>query len=132
MKNRKLAFTLVELMIVVLVVAILATIGIPGYLKSKKRAIQKEGISSVKLIAAAERIYRMERDSYFYYPNSGAISTVGDINDNLKLFLNTSNWTYTLTNTGGVIQIQAANSSGCTYTISTSNLDVEPTPSGCI
>ena len=130
MIKKRIAFTLIELLIVVMIVVILATIGIPGYYKAKRKAIQKEGISSLKLIAAAERIYRLERDSYFYYPNSGTVSALDDINNNLKLFLNPTNWTYSITNNAGVITAQAV-SGACTYTITSGNLDAEPTGAGC-
>lgn len=93
-------FTLIELLITVLVVAILVALGIINYTGSKERAISKEAIVNLKLIAAAEKIYRMEIGGY--YPSDGASPQehIQNINSYLKLSLSPAasrNWDYSVT-----------------------------------
>jgi type II secretory pathway pseudopilin PulG len=132
------AFTLIELMLVVAVVITLALIAIPSYSKSKNRALQKEAISNLKLIAAGERIYKMESNSYVGCSCTSAANcanTSNGCNYLLKLMLNTVNWTYSVSTSGGSGCTITAYSSGigCTYTLNSSGFDTQDysTSSGC-
>ncbi len=94
----KKGFTLLELMIVVIIVGILATIGVQQYMPAKERAMGKEAQLNLRLIAAAERVYRMEND--VYYPANGVtVSAINSINSNLKLNIPTTNWIYQIAGT---------------------------------
>jgi prepilin-type N-terminal cleavage/methylation domain-containing protein len=62
--GRKQAFTLVELMIVVTIVAILALIAIPLYSANTTAAIMAEGIAGAGTIRSAMRIYQAQYGSY--------------------------------------------------------------------
>jgi type II secretory pathway pseudopilin PulG len=118
------AFTLVELILVVVVVITLALIGVPSYVKSKNRAIGREGISNIKLMAAAERIYRMENGAY------AACGSTAACNSTLKLMLNGKNWSYFAGSTGQVLATStAASGISCTYSLLPSGYDGEPTGS---
>jgi prepilin-type N-terminal cleavage/methylation domain-containing protein len=57
-------FTLVELMIVVAIVAILAAIAIPSYLRFQSKAKTAEATNNLGAIRAAEETYRAENDTY--------------------------------------------------------------------
>jgi len=137
MKKRG-AFTLIELIVVVVIIITLALIAIPSYSKSKNRAIQKEAISNLKLIAAAERIYRMENNVYVACscssPSVCANATTG-CNPLLKLMLNNANWSYTVAAAAGTsCAITAASTGiGCTYTLNSADFDTldYSTASGC-
>lgn len=92
-------FTLVELIIVVVVMGILATIAMPLFMGSRERAFDREAQANLRLILAAERTYRME-DSSNLYIQTGSVDT---INTFLKLMLPSNadrNWDY-LTRTAG-------------------------------
>ena len=63
--SRKSAFTLVELMIVVVIVAILAMVAIPLYQGSVENARMSEGIAGVGTIRSALRVYAAAHDAVY-------------------------------------------------------------------
>ena len=58
------AFTLIELMIVIAIIGILASIAIPAYSRFSCRAKQGEAKAVLKQILVAEDSYRGEHDTY--------------------------------------------------------------------
>ncbi len=59
--NKKRAgFTLVEIMIVVAIIAVLAAIAVPGFMRARKRAQATRVINDLRLIAAAVDQYAVE------------------------------------------------------------------------
>ena len=85
-------FTLLELVIVIIIIGILATLGIQQYIPARERALEQEAVSNLQLIRQAERIYRMEMGTY--YPANGREDNINNINNALKLSLNENNWDY--------------------------------------
>jgi len=63
MKNKK-GFTLIELMVVVIIIGILATIAIPSFNKSMENAREREARTTLELIYNAEKIYRLDKKTY--------------------------------------------------------------------
>jgi prepilin-type N-terminal cleavage/methylation domain-containing protein len=53
-------FTLVEIMIVVAIIALLAAVGIPGFLRARKRSQASRIINDLRLIDAAVDAYAIE------------------------------------------------------------------------
>ncbi len=90
MKNKFSGFTILELAIVVVIIGILGTLGLASFSAPREQAIEKEAIGNLKLIASAEKIFRMENTSYVACANTAAVNT------NLRLLLatNDSNWKY--------------------------------------
>lgn len=128
----KRGFTLAELTVVIVIVGILVTLGISQYIPSRERALGNEAKANLKLIAAAEKIYRMEVGSY--YPSSGSESTIANINTNLKLFLTEANWDYSITGGASTFTAYAyrQGSGGylnCLYSIDQSQEDPVPNAS---
>jgi prepilin-type N-terminal cleavage/methylation domain-containing protein len=129
-------FTLTEIIVVLIIVGILVTLAISQFGPSRERALGKEAIANLKLIAAAEKIYRIENS--FYYPNSGSQTSVSIINSNLNLFLSEKNWDYRITDgtsgesfTADADRIDTGSGvyKDCVYSISNSNIDGEPSKS---
>ena len=135
--NRK-GFTLIEILVVVIIVGVLATLGFVNYGGVREKQVTKEAIANLKLIAAAQRIYRMEIGVYFPVTGGGATADVPTINTGLRLSLPTGGadqrWTYAISNATTInFTTDATRSNGtCQYRITAGN--TVPTPvagTGC-
>lgn len=63
-QNRRYGFTLLELLLVVIVVGILATISIPTFGRMANRAKATEAQNQVSTILTAELVYYQENDNF--------------------------------------------------------------------
>jgi len=63
LKGKK-GFTLIEMMIVIAIIALLATIAIPNYINFQKRAKTAEAKSNLGAIRTCEEAYRAEHDTF--------------------------------------------------------------------
>ena len=114
-------FTLIELMIVVVIVGMLAALAMVQFSAPMEDSLSKEALANLKLIAAAEKIYRMEAGVYITATNETVINKL------LRLSLpenaTTKNWQYNVTATanGRVFNATATRTrgprSGRTYDI---------------
>ncbi len=77
-KNRG-GFTLVEIMIVVAIIALLAAIAVPGFLRARKRSQASRIINDLRLIDSAVDQYAIETNK-----TSGATVNVADWTNYLK------------------------------------------------
>jgi len=90
----KTGITLVEIIIVIIILGILATLGLTQFGGARERALDREAQANLKLIIAAAKIYRMEFGGYY------AAANTADINANYRLLLPTPanpNWNYSTT-----------------------------------
>lgn len=71
-RKSKAGFTLIELMVVAIIVAILAAVAIPLMTANKKRAYFTEGQAGLGHIRTAQRVYMAEHNEY--KSHSGALS----------------------------------------------------------
>lgn len=101
--NRKAGFTLVELMVVAIIVAILAAVAIPLMSANKKRAAATEGEAGLGTIRSALRAMYAETGFYNQKPDGnslGAGSVAGVVpgiatNDLLGAYFNDSHYSIT-------------------------------------
>ncbi|MDQ6808285.1 MAG: prepilin-type N-terminal cleavage/methylation domain-containing protein [Verrucomicrobiota bacterium] len=77
--SRRNAFTLVEIMIVVAIIALLAAIAVPGFLRARKRSQASKIINDLRLIDAAVDQYAIENAK-----SSGSSVNVADWTNYLK------------------------------------------------
>jgi len=144
LKNKNSGFTLLEMLVVVIIVGITATLAIPHFTVSRERVFGREAIASLRMIAAAERMYRMElTPDLFIACNclcSGTAATccnntADGCNFLLRLDLNTDHWTYAVTVTAGppptfratANRIGAGGFLNCQYVLTHAGTDPAPT-----
>jgi prepilin-type N-terminal cleavage/methylation domain-containing protein len=81
------AFTLVELMIVVTIVAILALVAIPLYSQNTIGSIMSEGVSGAGTIKTAERVYFSQNGAYGSLAQLVTANLIGATDLNGKYFM---------------------------------------------
>ena len=91
------AFTLIEILVVMVILGITAGLAMPQFSKMKENELKKEALANLKLMQSAQKLYNLENGSY--YTTFAAAATVNTV---LKLNLPTSlePWTYTSQPTG--------------------------------
>ena len=57
-------FTMIEVLLVAIIIAILVSIAVPNYIQATERARAREAISTLNAMMAAERTYNAERRTY--------------------------------------------------------------------
>lgn len=82
------AFTLVEVIVVTIIIGVMAILAMPGFINTRERILDNEAKANLKLIQNAEKIYRLENNTYINCANTSTVNTT------LKLSLPTSNWNY--------------------------------------
>ena len=70
-------FTLIELIIVIIIIGILATLAIPQYMKATERAKLGKAKNAIGLIAQAEGLYRADKDVYVVVSDGGFNTALG-------------------------------------------------------
>ena len=145
-------FTLIELLIVIIIIGILASLALPGFGRTKEHVLGKEAQANLKLIAAAEKIYRMESEDQAYvdcdcscsgsdsgccnYEPPQTSSDTPGCNYKLTLSLNPNNWTYSVTDASTSAFTAVADRTDtaaspyneCIYTLTSDDTDGEPDP----
>ena len=86
LNKRRAGFTLVEIMIVVAIIALLAAIAVPGFLRARKRAQASRILNDLRLIDSAVDQYAIENNK-----TTGSLVNVSDWTNYLKK--NTTLWT---------------------------------------
>jgi len=72
MKTNK-GFTLIEILITVLILAVLGGVAVPGLIKSKQRGEASQAAAYLRTILTAEKMYHAKWGTYMPYLNSAAI-----------------------------------------------------------
>ena len=108
-RSRKSGFTLVELMVVAIIVAILAAVAIPLMSANRKRAMSTEADAGCGAVRTALRVYYAENNAY---PASGAASTIPGLGatDLDGIFFSTPDYAFTVT--GSNVAVTATGNSG--------------------
>jgi len=127
MDSRRKGFTLVELMIVVVLVGLLATMAYPNYVTTREKALDKEAIAGLMLIRNSERQFFSRLESFYPTP-IGTQGCATFINGNLSLALNANFWAYSVTTTSATAFTARAVRGGRTWSIT--NAVGDPTCAG--
>jgi prepilin-type N-terminal cleavage/methylation domain-containing protein len=73
MRRRRDAFTLIELMIVVGIIALLAAIALPGFIRARQRAQNTKFINELRVASGAFDTYAIEHGNYPPDVNRGIV-----------------------------------------------------------
>ncbi len=80
MLNNKQGFTMVELLVVLIIVAILAAVATPIYLANTKKSKMSEAVATAGLVRQAERDYNVNHNTFFDVAQDTNLSnTAGNI-----------------------------------------------------
>jgi prepilin-type N-terminal cleavage/methylation domain-containing protein len=71
--RRNAAFTLVEIMIVVMIIALLAVIALPSFLRARQQAQNAKFINALRIATGAFEMYNMEHSAYPPDVNRGVV-----------------------------------------------------------
>lgn len=93
------SYTFLELTVAVLIIGVLASLAFINYQNVREDALDREAQANLRLIVAAERIYRIENSVYFGTAG-GQPAQITQLNTNLKLRLSDAGsrrWDYRAT-----------------------------------
>ena len=91
------AFTIMEILIVVIIVGIIAAFAIPNYGTSVAQSHLQDAIMQLSAIRTANQVYRAKTGSY--WPTVAGAKLVGEINSSLSLNIIENGMTYTCNTT---------------------------------
>jgi type IV pilus assembly protein PilE len=93
----KRGFTLIELIIVIIIIGVLATLAVPQYLKSTERAKVAKAKHAMGIIAQAEKMFRAQNDTYVDIGADAADAALGAFTELADIDAD-PDWAYTTEN----------------------------------
>src|SRR5688572_9060396 len=109
-------FTLIELMVVVLIIAILLAIAIPTFLGARERAQNRAAQSDIRNALAAEKVYYT--DAELYTSNTSAIDSIEPSLDYIAMTAGTTTQVgLTVSGNGNTVCIGKESKSGDHYSL---------------
>jgi prepilin-type N-terminal cleavage/methylation domain-containing protein len=87
-------FTLTELIIVVILAGILASIALPSYTGTRERTLDKEAVSSLRALRTANMKYYTKQEIFWPPLGGGWVSNITAINGNLSMSLSNASWAF--------------------------------------
>ncbi|MBI4845356.1 MAG: prepilin-type N-terminal cleavage/methylation domain-containing protein [Candidatus Omnitrophica bacterium] len=107
---QKRGFTLMELMLTVVIIAILVSIAIPSYIDTVERARAREAVATLQTVRSAELTYAAERRTFINLTDNDRWAMIGLENPNNNA---ERSWDYDTTNVGaGTVTVRATRNSG--------------------
>lgn len=115
--RRKKAFTLIELMIVVLIVGILSAIAMPGYSEYVRRSKAADAVSQLSSLKVKAEQFFGDRRTYTDFCATNSVAGATTASKYFSLTCTADDTSYQLTMTG----IAAQNTSGYKFTVDNTN-----------
>jgi prepilin-type N-terminal cleavage/methylation domain-containing protein len=124
------AFTLVELMLVLVVMGVIAGLALPEYNRSVERTQRKDAENQLMFIYSAQKMYAARNNDLYWGPAVGATSELklANINQNLGLNIlaNGKIFDCTVVNLGETYTCTATRVGGTGFTISITQDAINP------
>lgn len=111
--HKKIGLTLIEMSVIVSLIIIIASIGIPEYFNFRERAARSNALSSAREFGNAVVMYRVENSAY---PPAGSIIPLAKYVD-LTRYLGAFDMTKTITTQNGVEIYDPVANTKCIYAI---------------
>ncbi|MDA8277661.1 MAG: prepilin-type N-terminal cleavage/methylation domain-containing protein [Actinomycetota bacterium] len=111
------AFTLIELMVVVLIIGILVAIAVPTFLGARQGAQDKAAESSLRNALTAAKVYYTDNNSYTSVTAAALQSLEPSLSWNSTFATTQDSNTVTVTEASGVICLTALSASGNMFAI---------------
>ena len=86
------AFTLLEIMVVIVLLGIMVAFALPEYAKSLRRAHERDSVVQLRIIYAANSLYKTQADEYL--DDGGSTLNEAQINAGLNIKIHASDMTY--------------------------------------
>ncbi|WP_199884964.1 type IV pilin protein [Pseudomonas bohemica] len=131
LKKDQHGFTLIELMITVVIVAILAAIAYPSYTRYVQRGYRSEGIAMLNDAVARMERYYAQNNTYATATTPAAIGITNTTSANNKYTLSISGTPTAITYTVQVAPINAQTSDSCGTLSITQDGTKSPTDADC-
>lgn len=122
------AFTLIEIIVVVVILGIISAIAIPNYTKTIISAQKKDALNNLKMIHSANQLYFSRTSSFF--PTSSP-ANVTAINQELNINIIPGDLTYTCTGGGSAFSCTAVRSVSPTFTVTVTQAALSTANPGC-
>lgn len=87
-----------EIVVSLVIIGVLSALAILNYGPVKEKSLNRQAQANLRLIMAAEKIYKMRMNSYYPY-GGGTDSSLNNINSYLKLPVSDPNWNYQVSST---------------------------------
>jgi type IV pilus assembly protein PilE len=116
------AFTLIELMVVLIIVSIVAGFAIPNYTKSVERSHRKDAESNLQMVHAAQLMYSAKNNGAYWGPGNLAA-----LNTNLSLNIVANGKTYNCTGGGNTYSCTAVKGA---WTVTITDASTTPSCTG--
>lgn len=108
--QKKTGFTIIELLIVVIIIGVLATIAVPQFTKAVEKTKLSKGMNMLGLMKKAQAMYYAENDSYANVTGAGDVDRLTEYVD--AIVAADKDWTYNCTGTESMYSCSATRDGG--------------------
>lgn len=133
--NSQKAFTLLEVVVVMIIVAVLASIALPRYNKTVDRSLEDSAILNLKSIHAANEVYESRSGGYYPGVENATSASLTEINANMGLSIIGNDIVYTCTGPVGgasyTCTAVAHSGTGNQFTVRVTQADIAPGDNPC-
>ena len=120
------AFTLMEVMVVIILLTVVASFAIPNYADSVNRTRVRDAVSQLSVLNAANAVYNAQANAF--YPGTGL--TIDSINSGLNINLIANSLTYSYTRSSTTAYTATA-AYGSTFTVQVNQAAISSTNPCC-